>query len=207
MHDQARKRMNATCNNSHFSFGKNSSRQPIPNLLNESVFNDNHSVASIVQSSVISLSARDGSCWKFFQNSIWFVYLHHHSFARDNPGQHLASCNFFLLSASFEEKLCSSAGICRSFSGISSLNIGIHPFCLHIDVVYRGGIASEVRPHDYKEESFRWYPVTSPPRRLATSELATKERSRHQRTRHQAKSSRHQPPILRLVEESRMFGW
>ena len=40
-------------------------------------------------------SARDGSCWKFFQNSIWFVYLYHHSFARDNPGQHLASCNFF----------------------------------------------------------------------------------------------------------------
>ena len=51
------------------------------------------------------------------------------------------------------------------------------------------------------------YPVTSPPSRLATSELATKERSRHQRTRHQAKSSRHQPPIKRLVEESRMFGW
>ena len=57
MHDQARKRMNATCNNSHFSFGKNSSRQPIPNLLNESVFNDNHSVASIVPSSVISAHA------------------------------------------------------------------------------------------------------------------------------------------------------
>ena len=35
-------------------------------------------------------------------------------------------------------------------------------------------------------------PVTSPPSRLATSELATKERSRHQ-----AKSSRHQPPIKR----------
>ena len=49
--------MNATCNNSHFSFGKNSSRQPIPNLLNESVFNDNHSVASIVPSSVISAHA------------------------------------------------------------------------------------------------------------------------------------------------------
>ena len=54
---------------------------------------------------------------------------------------------------------------------------------------------------------FKRYPVTSPPSRLATSELATKERSRHQRTRHQAKSSRHQPPIKRLVEESRMFGW
>ena len=50
------------------------------------------------------------------------------------------------------------------------------------------------------------YPVTSPPIRLATSELATKERSPHQRTRHQAKSSCHQPPIKRLVEESRMFG-
>ena len=49
--------MNATCNNSHFGFGKNSSRQPIPNLLNESVFNDNHSVASIVSSSVISAHA------------------------------------------------------------------------------------------------------------------------------------------------------
>ena len=39
--------------------------------------------------------------------------------------------------------------------------------------------------------------VTSPPGRLATSELATKERSRHQRTHHQAKSSCHQPPIKR----------
>ena len=48
--------------------------------------------------------------------------------------------------------------------------------------------------------SLRGYAVTSPPSRLATSELATKERSRHQ-----AKSSRHQPPIKRLVEESRMF--
>ena len=46
------------------------------------------------------------------------------------------------------------------------------------------------------------YPVTSPP-----SRLTTKERSPHQRTRHQAKSSRHQPPIKRLVEDSRMFGW
>ena len=51
-----------------------------------------------------------------------------------------------------------------------------------------------------------WYPVTSPPSRLTTSELATKERSHHQRTCHQAKSSHHQPPIKRLVEENRMFG-
>ena len=64
------------------------------------------------------------------------------------------------------------------------------------------------KPHQKKilTESKRWYPVTSPPSRLATSELVTKERSRHQRTRHQAKSSRHQTPIKRLVEESRMFG-
>ena len=40
-------------------------------------------------------------------------------------------------------------------------------------------------------------PVTSPPGRLATSEIATKERSHHQRTRHQAKPSRHQPPMKR----------
>ena len=39
------------------------------------------------------------------------------------------------------------------FFGISNLNIGIYHFCLYIDAVYRGGIASEVRPHDYKEES------------------------------------------------------
>ena len=145
--------MNATCNNSHFGFGKNSSRQPIPNLLNESVFNDNHSVASIVPSSVISAHAM-GHVENFsktaFGSSIFIIIV--------SPVTILANILLlvpFLLSAFFEEKLCSSAGICRSFSGISSLNIGIHRFCLHIDAVYRGGIASEVRPHDYKEESFR----------------------------------------------------
>ena len=59
----------------------------------------------------------------------------------------------FVLSASFEEKLCSSDGICRLFFGISSLNIAMHRFCFHINAVYRGGIASEVRPHDYKVEN------------------------------------------------------
>ena len=66
-------------------------------------------------------------------------------------------CHLFhadVLSASFVDEMWTLDEICSVFFGISNLNIGIHRFCLYIDAVYRGGIASEVRPHDYKEESF-----------------------------------------------------
>ena len=66
-------------------------------------------------------------------------------------------CHLFhadVLSASFVDEMWILDEICSVFFGISNLNIGIHRFCLYIDAVYRGGIASEVRPHDYKEESF-----------------------------------------------------
>ena len=52
-------------------------------------------------------------------------------------------------------------------------------------------------PISYLNALLSGLPVTSPPGKIATSELATKERSHHQRTRHQAKSSRCQPPIKR----------
>ena len=78
-------------------------------------------------------------------------------------------CHLFhasVLSTSFVIKICSLDAIWALFCRVLRLYITINCLCLHINAIYRSCIASEVRLHDYKEESFhsgwcnRWLSYT-----------------------------------------------
>ena len=164
---------NDTGNNSRIHFGTNSLRQL--SLLNEVIFGENRSAICVEPKQLLRHPSRrgfalhnpgrqfasrnfsSGSNKNFSQPYHILSHRFGHSRSPYWIGTRIYLCHLFhapVLSTSFVIKICCLDAIWALFFRVLRLYITINCLCLHINAIYRSCIASEVRLHDYKEESF-----------------------------------------------------